>query len=65
MESSILVEIRNSDGCNLCFIEYLFIYYAELDLYSLVIAHAIVQQPFAYFPSKHAKFHQFEQFYGF
>ena len=36
MESSILVEIRNSNGCNLCFIEYLFIYYAELDLYSLV-----------------------------
>ena len=26
MESSILVEIRNSDGCNLCFNEYLYIY---------------------------------------
>ena len=37
MESSILVKIRNSDGCNLCFIEYLCIYYAELDLYSLVM----------------------------
>ena len=36
MESSILVETRNSDGCNLCFIEYLLIYYAELYLYSLV-----------------------------
>ena len=36
MESSILVEIRNSDGCNLCFNEYLFIYYTEPDLYSLV-----------------------------
>ena len=36
MESSILVEIRNSDGCNLCFNEYLFICYVELDRYSLV-----------------------------
>ena len=36
MESSIFVEIRNSDGCNLCFIEYLFIYYAKLDVNSLV-----------------------------
>ena len=36
MKSSIFAEIRNSDGRNLCFIEYLFIYYAELDLYSLV-----------------------------
>ena len=36
MESLILVEIRKSDGCNLCFIEYLFIYSAELDLYSPV-----------------------------
>ena len=36
MESAMLVEIRNSDGCNLCFIEYLFIYYAEFDLNSLV-----------------------------
>ena len=26
IESSILVEIRNSDECNLCFIEHLFIY---------------------------------------
>ena len=31
-ESSIFVEIINSDGCNLCFLEYLFASYAELDL---------------------------------
>ena len=36
MENSIFVETRNRDGWNLCFIEYLFVWHAELVLYSLV-----------------------------